>query len=113
MSRLTLRLPESLHRQLDALAKSEAVSLNQFIVFALTRQVTSAYTVQPVADETRAEQRAAFAQLLEKLGTTTDKEIKQTLAQRLRTSRERKRTYRTKSGRTPRGKNRKSASVRE
>jgi len=50
MSRLTLRLPETLHNQLSALADEEAVSLNQYIVYALTRQVTLAYTVQPVAE---------------------------------------------------------------
>ena len=32
MSRLTLRLPDSLHRQLEELASNEEVSLNQYIV---------------------------------------------------------------------------------
>lgn len=40
MSRLTLRLPESLHDQLDAQAEAEGVSLNHFIVYSLTRAVT-------------------------------------------------------------------------
>ena len=34
MVRLTLRLPETLHSQLSALAGVEAVSLNQCIVYA-------------------------------------------------------------------------------
>jgi hypothetical protein len=38
MSRLTLRLPETLHHQLTGLADREGVSLNQYIVYALTRQ---------------------------------------------------------------------------
>lgn len=40
MSRLTVRLPNMLHAQLDALARGEGVSLNQYIVYALTRQAT-------------------------------------------------------------------------
>jgi hypothetical protein len=40
MGRLTVRLPEALHRQLESLAKSEGVSLNQYLVYALTRQAT-------------------------------------------------------------------------
>ena len=32
MSRLTLRLPETLHNQLSTLAGAESVSLNQYIV---------------------------------------------------------------------------------
>ena len=36
MSRLTLRLPETLHRQLEAQARREGVSLNQYIVYALS-----------------------------------------------------------------------------
>ncbi len=38
--RLTLRLPDSLHEQLAALAEAEGLSLNQFIVGSLARAVT-------------------------------------------------------------------------
>ncbi len=37
MSRLTLRLPESLHQKLARQARDEGVSLNQMIVYLLTR----------------------------------------------------------------------------
>lgn len=40
MGRLTLRLPDALHTQLETLARSEGVSLNQYLVYALTRQAT-------------------------------------------------------------------------
>ena len=40
MSRLTLRLPDSLHQQLEQMAETEQISLNQYIVYALTRQLT-------------------------------------------------------------------------
>jgi len=58
MARLTLRLPDTWHNPLSALASDEAVSLNQYLVYALTRQVTLAYTVQPVVDGQIKEQRA-------------------------------------------------------
>lgn len=60
MSRLTLRLPETLHQQLILLADSEGVSLNQYIVYALTRQVTLAYTVQTTPVEEIQQQQQAF-----------------------------------------------------
>ncbi|WP_226889391.1 YlcI/YnfO family protein [Nostoc sp. MG11] len=51
MSRLTLRLPETLYQQLIHLAEGEGVSLNQYIVYALTRQVALAYSIQTVSSE--------------------------------------------------------------
>ncbi len=84
MGRLTLRLPDTLHQQLASLAEEEGMSLNQFIVYALTRQVSSVSLVRqqggvyaaspqgsgPAAhDEVRAvvkEQKTAYSeQLLE------------------------------------------------
>ena len=41
MARLTVRLPDSLHHQLAEQARSEGVSLNQYIVFSLTRAGTA------------------------------------------------------------------------
>ena len=82
MSRLTLRLPDSLHRQLEELASNEAVSLNQYIVYALTRQITLAYTVQAVPEKAVAEQRAAYSALLQSLGDTSFEQIRKTLDER-------------------------------
>lgn len=75
MSRLTLRLPDTLHRQLEELAENEAVSLNQYIVYALTRQAALAYTVQQVPEKAIREQRAAYNALLQSLGGATVEEI--------------------------------------
>jgi hypothetical protein len=90
MVRLTLRLPETLHKQLSALAHNEAVSLNQYIVYALTRQVTLAYTlatpqvqaVQPIGETEIKEQRAAYSALLQGLGQSTFDEVEKVLARR-------------------------------
>jgi len=42
MSRMTVRLPESLHRRLAEQAESEGVSLNHYVVYSLTPTVTAA-----------------------------------------------------------------------
>lgn len=82
MSRLTLRLPDTLHQQLEALAEHESVSLNQYIVYALTKQVTLDYTVQSVPDRAIREQRAAYNALLQSLGPATHEQVAAALAER-------------------------------
>lgn len=82
MSRLTVRLPGTLHSQLTALATREGISLNQYIVYALTRQATLAYTVQAVPEQAVAQQRASFTALLQSLGQASFDEIEAVLAER-------------------------------
>ena len=82
MSRLTLRLPESLHRHLERLARSENVSLNQYIVYALTRQTSQTYNVYPLSEAAIEQQGAAYAALLQSLGTATHDQIAEVLAER-------------------------------
>ncbi len=82
MSRLTLRLPETLHQQLTNLAEKEGISLNQYIVYALTRQVASAYTVQVISEAHREEQQKNFDNLMAQLGKADTKEIEKVLSQR-------------------------------
>ncbi|AGF53563.1 unknown protein (plasmid) [Synechocystis sp. PCC 6803] len=82
MSRLTLRLPESLHQQLSHQASQEGVSLNQYIVYALTRQITQQYLVKPVLSEDIEKQQASFLSLLNNLGTATSEDIQLVLEER-------------------------------
>jgi hypothetical protein len=82
MSRLTVRLPGTLHSQLTALATREGISLNQYIVYALTRQATLAYTVQAVPEQAVAQQQASFTALLQSLGQASFDEIEAVLAER-------------------------------
>ncbi|MBD2309049.1 toxin-antitoxin system HicB family antitoxin [Chroococcidiopsis sp. FACHB-1243] len=82
MSRLTVRLPETLHHQLVRLAESEGVSLNQYIVYALTRQATSAYTVDTLPETTRDRQKESFNTLLQNLGQASPAEIEVIIAER-------------------------------
>lgn len=85
MSRLTLRLPETLHQQLAQLAEGEGVSLNQYIVYALTRQAALAYKIQAVPEAEVAQQQQAFQSLIEQLGQTSPPLIKSVLATREKT----------------------------
>jgi HicB family len=82
MSRLTLRLPEALHRQLEAQAKREGVSLNQYVVYALSRQLTQSYMVHAVSEEKVTRQQAQFTALLRELGQASPEAIKAVLAAR-------------------------------
>lgn len=82
MSRLTLRLPDTLHQQLIHLAESEGVSLNQYIVYALTRQSSINYTVQPIPKQETTQQQSDFTNLLQKLGNATPTKIEIALSER-------------------------------
>jgi HicB family len=82
MSRLTLRLPETLHQQLNNLAESEGVSLNQYIVYALTRQTSLNGVLQVVPEMEVEQQRQAFQLLKKQLGQAPLSEIKSVLANR-------------------------------
>jgi HicB family len=82
MSRVTLQLPETLHRQLASQAQREGVSLPQYLVYALTRQCAQSYTVHVVSEETVAQQQAQFAALLEELGQAAPAALTAALAAR-------------------------------
>jgi predicted HicB family RNase H-like nuclease len=82
MNRLTVQLPETLHQQLTHLAEGEGVSLNQYIVYALTRQVTMAYRVQAIPAEEVNQQQQDFQALLKNLGQASSTEVKSILDRR-------------------------------
>lgn len=82
MNRLTLRLPETLHQQLVGLAEEEGVSLNHYIVYALTRQATLAYMVRSVPAPAVQQQETAFTALLQSLGQASFEEVRTVLDER-------------------------------
>jgi hypothetical protein len=77
MSRLTLRLPESLHQQLCSLADREGVSLNHYIVYTLTRQVM---LVQDASALEASEK--AYREQMSRLGVASAAEIEAALSAR-------------------------------
>jgi HicB family len=84
MGRLTLRLPETLHQQLGNLAEREGVSLKQYIVYALTRQVSPSYSVQRLSEEDVEQQQRSFNELKQRLGQSSPAQIAEILAERER-----------------------------
>jgi len=83
MSQLTLNLPETLHQQLINLAASEGVSLNQYIIYSLTRQVSIGYSINSVTKEEINTQKESFSALLQELGQEAQQhEIDSILAER-------------------------------
>jgi hypothetical protein len=82
VGRMTLRLPESLHRQLEAQAEIEGVSLNQYIVYMLAQRSTPSYMVHAVSMEAVAEQRERYETLHRNLRKGTPEEIKRALDER-------------------------------
>ncbi|MBK8901117.1 MAG: toxin-antitoxin system HicB family antitoxin [Anaerolineaceae bacterium] len=82
MGRFTLRLPETLHNELENRAQQEGVSLNQYIVYMLTRQVASTYTIQVLPEKTVREQKASYERLLDSLGEASLERTKAFLAER-------------------------------
>ena len=67
MSALSLRLPESLHRQVRELAQRDKVSINQFVALAVAEKVAALRTLAYI--EQRAEQgsREQFDRVLQKI----------------------------------------------
>lgn len=67
MSSLNLRLPESLHEQIRLLAKKDNVSINQFIVSAVTEKMaaflTRDYLEERAAQGNKQKFQAALAKV--------------------------------------------------
>lgn len=82
MGRFTVRLPDTLHRRLEWQAKQEGVSLNQYVVYALTQHTTPAYTIQMVPEADVQQQQERWQALLNQLGTPDGEVAAAFLAQR-------------------------------
>ena len=64
MSTMSIRLPDSLHKRLKALAEQEGVSMNQFITLALTEKVSALLTVDYLKDRAQRGDRKRFEAIL-------------------------------------------------
>ncbi|MBW4672404.1 MAG: type II toxin-antitoxin system HicB family antitoxin [Cyanomargarita calcarea GSE-NOS-MK-12-04C] len=82
MSQFSLRLPETLHQQLIHLAEGEGIPLEQYIVYALTRQVALTYSIQATSLASINQQKQSFKELLIGLGKTDADEVESILAER-------------------------------
>ncbi|MCB0192751.1 MAG: toxin-antitoxin system HicB family antitoxin [Anaerolineae bacterium] len=82
MAQLTLELPDTLHHQLEGLAQREGVQLTQYILYILTRQVGSVYTVQVMSEASVAEQEADYLALRQQWGKASPAQVEEVLAKR-------------------------------
>ena len=60
MSTLSLRLPESLHRELSNLAKNEGISLNQLITTAAAEKLSALATEEYLQTRAKRSSRKKF-----------------------------------------------------
>jgi uncharacterized protein (DUF1778 family) len=60
MNALTIRIPESLHRNLKDMAKREGISANQFIASAAAEKMASILTVDYLRQEAALAKREDF-----------------------------------------------------
>lgn len=67
MSTLSLRIPESLHRELRDLARREGVSINQVISSAVSEKVASLRTLAYLRERGRRGKRRRFDEVLAKV----------------------------------------------
>lgn len=64
MSTLSLRLPESLHRQIRELAERDNVSINQFIATAAAEKTAALLTIEYLEGRARRGDAASFGSIL-------------------------------------------------
>ena len=77
MSTLSIRLPESLHRQVKELAESEGTSMNQFIALAVAEKMSALMTVEYLEGRARRGDREKFDAVLEKVPEAKPEECDQ------------------------------------
>ncbi len=67
MSSISLRLPESLHRQVRELAEREDISINQFIATALAEKMAALMTSEYLSGRAARGSRRKFDRVLSKV----------------------------------------------
>lgn len=67
MSTISLRLPESLHRQARELAEREGISINQLIATSLAEKMAALMTKEYLEARAQRGSRKAFERVLKKV----------------------------------------------
>lgn len=65
MSTLSLRLPKSLHKKLKELAKKEGVSMNQFIMLAVSEKMSALLTLEYLKERAEKGSKKSFKNILD------------------------------------------------
>jgi len=61
---MTIRLPDSLHKEIKRLAQAEGVSINQFLTLAAAEKISALRTVAYLREEAAKGSRADFEAFL-------------------------------------------------
>ncbi|VAW34601.1 hypothetical protein MNBD_CHLOROFLEXI01-2257 [hydrothermal vent metagenome] len=64
MTPMTIRLPDSLHKEIKRLAQAEGVSINQFLTLAAAEKISALRTVAYLREEAAKGSRADFEAFL-------------------------------------------------
>jgi len=64
---MSVRLPESLHREIKELAEAEGISMNQFIAMAAAEKISSLKTVRYLEERAERGSREKFDRVLSKV----------------------------------------------
>lgn len=75
MSTLSLRLPESLHRQVAELARREGISMNQLISSAVAEKMAALLTEQYLEERAKRASRKRFAKALSKVADIEPEDV--------------------------------------
>jgi uncharacterized protein (DUF1778 family) len=67
MSALSLRLPESIHRHIKEVAKTEGVSINQFISSAVSEKISALMTEDYLKSRAKRAKKDDFGKILAKI----------------------------------------------
>ena len=67
MSTLSLRIPESLHKQVKNIAATEKVSINQFITLALAEKISALATEDFIKKRAKRANKEKFLRALEEI----------------------------------------------
>ena len=66
MSKLSIRLPKSVHEQVRALARDEGISMNQFIALAVAEKIAALQTVNYLEERAKRGSRKKLLTVLAK-----------------------------------------------
>ena len=67
MSTLSLRLPDSLHKEIRNLVKKEGISINQFISSAVAEKMSALLTEQYLLDRSKKGTKQGFFKAMSKV----------------------------------------------
>ena len=70
MSTISLRLPDSLHKQVRKLAEKESVSINQLITLALSEKLSALMTEEYLEARAKRGSRKKFERAMAKVSKT-------------------------------------------